>query len=59
MELTGNQNIEKYAEQCVHCMQNTLLPIDHEWTCLSCGCNIWMKRKNELTKSQGKNLSIA
>ena len=53
MELTEGQIIEIYAEKCLHCNRNTLLPYEYEWSCLSCGYNI-NKRKHELSKTQRK-----
>ena len=55
MELTENEIKQKYAEQCLHCSRNTLLPYEHEFTCVSCGYNI-IKRKNELSKTQRKQI---
>ena len=57
MELNENQIIEKHGEQWMHCMRNTLLPYEHEWTCLSVGYNI-IKRKHRLTKLQRKKISV-
>ena len=53
MELTENENIQKYGKRCGHCNRNTLLPYDYEFTCFSCGYNI-NKRKHELSKIQRK-----
>ena len=51
--LSDDETIEKYAKQCKHCLQNTILPYEYEWSCISCGFNlIW--RKHELTKIQRK-----
>ena len=35
-------------------MQNTLLPFEHEWTCIAFGYNV-MKERIEHTKIQKKN----
>ena len=51
MELTEDEVLQKYGEQCSHCSQNTLLPYEYERTCVSCGNNV-IKRKHELTKIQ-------
>ena len=53
MELTEDEIIEKYAKKCGHCNQNTLLPYDYEFTCVSCGYNV-NKRKHELSKIRRK-----
>ena len=53
MELSEDQIFEKYAKQCGHCLRNTLLPYEYEFSCISCGYNV-IKRKHELTKSQRK-----
>ena len=59
MELTEDENIQKYGKPCGHCSRNTLLPYEYELICLSCGYNV-NKRKHELSKIQRKkNLSIA
>ena len=53
MELTEDENIQKYGKKCLHCRRNILLPYEYEFTCLSCGYNV-IKRKNELSKIQRK-----
>ena len=35
MELTEDEIIGKYAKQCKHCLRNSLLPYEYEWTCTS------------------------
>ena len=40
MELSENEIKQKYAKQCGRCGQNTLLPYEHDWTCVSCGYNV-------------------
>ena len=57
MELTEDENIQEYAKPCGHCKQNTLLPIEYEYTCFSCGYNI-NKRKYELSKIQRKKINF-
>ena len=57
MNLTEDQIIEKHGKRCARCNQNTLLPYEYEWTCISCGFNL-IKRKHELTKIQRKNIFI-
>ena len=57
MELTEDEDIEKYAENCGHCKRNTLLPYQYEFTCVSCGFNV-NKRKHELSKIQGKKINF-
>ena len=54
MELTEDEIIENYGENCGHCNRNTLLPYEYEFTCFSCGYNV-NKRKHELSKIQRKN----
>ena len=53
MELTEVQRIEKNAKNCGHCNRNTLLPYEHEFTCIVCGYNV-NKRKHELSEIQRK-----
>ena len=55
MELTEDEIIQKYGKRCGHCNQNTLLPYEYEFTCLSCGYNV-NKRKHELSKMQRKKI---
>ena len=57
MELTEDEVIQKYSKRCGHCNRNTLLPYEFEWICFSCGFNV-NKRKNELSKTQRKNLNF-
>ena len=49
MEVTEDENIEKYGKQCGHCNRNTLLPYEYERTCISCGYNV-IKQKHEFPK---------
>ena len=55
MELTQDENIEKYAKNFGHCKRNTLPPYEYEFSCVSCGFNV-NKRKNELSKIQRKTI---
>ena len=57
MQLSEDQIIEKYGKQCRHCMRNTLLPYDYEWSCFSCNYNV-IKRKHELSKIQRKRINF-
>ena len=57
MELTEDEIIQKYAENCGHCKRNNLLPYEYEYTCFSCGYNV-NKRKNELSKVQRKKINF-
>ena len=57
MELTEDEIIHKYAENCGHCNRNTLLPYEYEFSCFSCGFNI-NKRKHELSKIQQKKINF-
>ena len=57
MDLTEAEIIEKYAKNCGHCNRNTLLPYEHEFSCIACGYNV-NKRKNELSKIQRKKINF-
>ena len=57
MELTENEVIQKYGKRCGHCNQNTLLPYEYEWSCLSCGFDL-IRRKHELSKIQRKKINF-
>ena len=57
MELTEDEIIQKYAKNCRHCNRNTLLPYEYEFTCFSCGFNVY-KRKHELSKIQRKKINF-
>ena len=57
MELIEDEIIKKYGKNCRHCNRKTLLPHEYEFTCLSCGYNV-LKRKNELSKIQGKRINF-
>ena len=57
MNLTEDELIQKYGKHCGHCNQNTLLPYEYEWSCLSCGFNL-IKRKHELSKLQRKRINF-
>ena len=53
MQLTENEINEKYGKRCGHCIRNSLLPYENDWTCISCGFNS-INRKHELSKTQRK-----
>ena len=57
MDLTEDENIQKYAKTCRHCNRNTLLPYKYEFTCIVCGYNV-IKRKHELSKIQRKKVNF-
>ena len=57
MGLTENEIFEKYAEKCLHCPRNTLLPYEYVFVCASCGYNI-TKGKHELSKIQRKKINF-
>ena len=57
MELTDDENTEKYNEQCLNCTPNTLLPYHYERTCISRGHN-FINRNGELTKNQRKKTNF-
>ena len=39
MEVTDNQIIKNFAQQCMRCFRFTILPYEYEWTCFSYGYN--------------------
>ena len=47
----------KYMPNIVDIEQNLLLPYEYEFTCVSCGFNLY-KRKHELTKIQRKKINF-
>ena len=57
MELTEDEISEKYGKHCGHCIRNTLLPYEYEFTCIDCGYNV-NKRKPELSKIQREKISF-
>ena len=57
MELTEDEILQKNAKNCGHCKRNTLLPYEHEFTCITCGYNV-NKRKHELSKIQRKKINF-
>ena len=57
MELTEDEIIQKYGKRCEHCRRNMLLPYEYEWTCFSCGFNVY-KQKHELSKIQKKKINF-
>ena len=57
MNLTEDPIIEKHGKRYSRCNQNTLLPYEFEWTCISCGFNL-IKRKHELTIIQRKKINF-
>ena len=57
MKLHEDRIFKKYAKNCGHCNQNTLLPYEYEWTCFSCGYNV-NKRKHELSRIQRKKINF-
>ena len=54
MELTEDENMQKHAEQCMHCTQKTLPSYEYKRTCIACGYNVM----NELTKLQQKKVNF-
>ena len=56
MELTENEFSEKYSKECGHCNRKTLIPIEYEFTCISCGYIVI--KKNEVSKFQKKTKFI-
>ena len=57
MKLSEDEIIQKYAINCGHCKQNTLLPYEYEFTCIACGYNV-SKQKHELSKIQRKKINF-
>ena len=57
MELTEDEIIQKYGKNCGHCKRNTLLPYEHEYTCITCGYNV-NKHRHELSKIQRKKINF-
>ena len=57
MELTEDEIIKKYAENCGHYNRNTLLLYEYEITGFSSGYNV-IKRKHELSKFQRKKINF-
>ena len=45
MELTEAQMIEKYAKQCKHCLRNTFLLYESEYSCVVCSYNVTKQKK--------------
>ena len=57
LALSEEEFIQKNAKHCGHCIRNTLLPYEYEWTCFSCGYNV-IKRKHELSKIKKHNIVL-
>ena len=57
MELTEDEIIQKYRNNCGHCNLKTLLTYEYEYTCFICGYNV-NKRKHELSKIQRKKINF-
>ena len=57
MNLSEDEIIHKYAENCGPCNRNTLLPYEYEFICIVCGDNV-NKRKHELSKIQRKKINF-
>ena len=57
MNLSEDEIIQKYAENCGHYKRKTLLPNEYEFTCFSCGYNV-NERKHELSKVQRKKINF-
>ena len=55
MELTEDEIILKNGKKCGHCLGDTLLPYEYEWTCISCRFNV-IKQKHQLSKIQRKKI---
>ena len=57
MELTENRNIEKYAKQWTHCLRNTLLSYEYEWTCFQVTILLWNEKMN-FANINGKKIIV-
>ena len=57
MELTEDENIQKYGKRCGHSNRNILLPNEYEFIRFSCGHNV-IRRKHELSKNQRKKINF-
>ena len=57
MVLTDDEFIQKYGKRCGHCDRNNLFLYEYEWTCFSCGFNLF-KQKHELYKIQWKKTNF-
>ena len=57
MEVTEDENFQKNAKQCKHCLRMTLLSYEHEFTCISCSYNV-IKRKTYLSKTSRKKIGF-
>ena len=55
-KLTEDEKSENCAKQGLHCLRNSLLPFEHEVTCIACGCNI--TKKMNVVRFQWKKSSI-
>ena len=59
MTMVEEEGFEKSANQCLHCMSNTLFSYEYNWTCFfSCEYKI-IKQKNEPNKIQRKKLKFS
>ena len=57
MNLSEDEIIQKYAKNCGHCIRNTLLPYEYEFTCFVFGYNV-NKKKHELSRIQRKKINF-
>ena len=57
MNLSEDQIIENYGENCRNFNRNTLLPYEYEFTCFSCGYNV-NKQKHDLSEIQRKKINF-
>ena len=57
MQLSEDEISEKHGIKCGFCNQDTLLPYEYEFACVSCGYNV-IKRKHELSKIQRKQTTF-
>ena len=51
MNLSEDENKQKYVKKCERCIRNTLLPNKYAFTCNLCAYNV-IKRTNKLTEIQ-------
>ena len=41
MRLTEDEIFQNYGEQCKHCLLNNFLPDEIDFSCISCGYNVF------------------
>ena len=51
MDLPEDEIFKKYAEQCLHCTRNTLLPYECELISIASGYNVLKQKKRTHKKT--------